>query len=91
MDIYPTNMQREVLLKFAEALGSRRSALMKDECGDWRIIGKRGHIYAVPGALEEPNTSGFQIYFGGLEVEKGWLNAKREMAFAKLMQDGVDA
>ena len=88
MDIYSTNMRREALLKFAEALGSRRSALMRDECGDWRIEGNRGHIYAVPGALEQPHTPGFQIYFGGVVVEKGWLNTKREVAFAKVMQDG---
>jgi hypothetical protein len=87
MDIYSPNMQREALLKFAEALGSRRSALMRDECGDWRIEGNRGHIYAVPGALDQPHTPGFQIYFGGAGVEKGWLNTKREMAFAKVMQE----
>ena len=40
---YPANMQREALLKFAEALGSRRSALMRDKCGDWRIEGNRDH------------------------------------------------
>ena len=50
--------------------------------------GNRGHIYAVPGALDQPHTPGFQIYFGGAGVEKGWLNTKREMAFAKVMQDG---
>jgi hypothetical protein len=77
MDIYSPNMQREALLKFAEALGSRRSALMRDECGDWRIEGNRGHIYAVPGALDQPHTPGFQIYFGGAGVEKGWLNTIR--------------
>lgn len=61
---------------------------MRDECGDWRIEGNRGHIYAVPRALDEPHAPGFQIYFGGEGVEKGWLNTKREMAFAKVMQDG---
>jgi hypothetical protein len=88
MDIYPPSMQREALLKFAEALGSRRSALTRDECGDWRIVGKRGHIHAVPGDLDQPHTPGFQIYFGGVGIEKGWLNVKREMTFAKVMQDG---
>lgn len=59
---------------------------MRDECGDWRIEGNRGHIYAVPRALDELHAPGFQIYFGGEGVEKGWLNTKREMAFAKVMQ-----
>jgi hypothetical protein len=88
MDIYSPNMQREALLQFAGALGSRRSALVRDECGDWRIEGNRGHIYAAPGPLDQPHTPGFQIYFGGEGVEKGWLNTKREMAFAKVTQDG---
>jgi hypothetical protein len=74
--------------KGAGALGSRRSALIRDECGDWRIGGNRGHIYAVPGPLCQPHTSGFQNYFGRAGVEKGWLNTKREMDFAKVMQDG---
>jgi hypothetical protein len=88
MDIYSPNMQREALLKFAGALGSRRSALMRDERGDWRIEGNRGHIYALPRALDELHAPGFQIYFGGEGVEKGWLNTKREMTFAKGMRDG---
>ena len=47
MDIYPPpTMQREALLKFAEALGSAANALRRDECGDPCINGRRGHIYA---------------------------------------------
>ena len=33
-----------------ERMGSPKA----DECGDWRIEGNRGHIYTVPGALDEP-------------------------------------
>jgi hypothetical protein len=36
---------------FAAALGSASRALRRDECGDPRINGKRGHIYVVPGGL----------------------------------------
>jgi hypothetical protein len=88
MDVFPPSMQRDALLNFAEARGSRRSALVRDECGDWRIEGNRGHVYAVPGALDEPSPPGFQIYFGGAEVGRAWLNTKREMAFVKVTQDG---
>ena len=46
-------------MTFAEALGCRGAALRRDECGDWRIVGRLGHIYAV--------SEGFQIYFRGAE------------------------
>jgi hypothetical protein len=47
----------------------------------------RPYLRRTP-ALDELHAPGFQIYFGGEGVKKGWLNAKREMAFAKVMQDG---
>jgi len=51
---FPTNMQREAMLKFAEALDCVSTALRRDECGDPRLNGRRGHIYASP--------EGYQIY-----------------------------
>jgi hypothetical protein len=43
-------------------------------------IESAGHdIDVAPIALDAP---GFQIYFGGVGVEKGWPNPKPEMAFA---------
>jgi hypothetical protein len=45
---YPSTKQRAALLAFAEACGTRASALRRDECSDWAIFGTRGHIYAVP-------------------------------------------
>ena len=56
-----------------------RRALRRDECGDWRINGKSGHIYAIPG--------GFQLccmYEGAL----AWTWAKKKMPFAHVAQDG---
>jgi hypothetical protein len=44
MEIFPPTKQRSALLEFARAIGSRSRALRRDECGDWRINGKRGHI-----------------------------------------------
>jgi hypothetical protein len=44
MEIFPPTKQRSALLEFASAIGSRSRALRRDECGDWRINGKRGHI-----------------------------------------------
>ena len=93
-DKYPPAVQRPALLKLVEALGCRDAALRRDECGDWRINGKYGYIYAVPGipwgGMEK--TEGFQIYFRGAEFEattsKAWKYAKEAMLFAKVTQDG---
>jgi hypothetical protein len=70
--------QRAALLELACLLGSLESALRRDECGDWRINGRNGHIYAVP--------EGFQIYFCG--TVRSWGFTKKAIGFAKATQDG---
>jgi hypothetical protein len=64
-DIYPPTRQREALLRLIEALGCWDRALRRDECSDWMLKGKYGHIYAIPGTLDRPKAEGFQIYFRG--------------------------
>jgi hypothetical protein len=88
MDCYPTSDQRKALLELAEALGSRKAALHRDECDDWRISGSHGHVYAVPGITGErkPGFHFFVLNWKGL----GWANAKRALSFAKLTNDGED-
>ena len=49
--------ERERFSAFARAHGSRGVALRRDECGDCRINGSRGHVYAAP--------EGFQIFVMG--------------------------
>jgi hypothetical protein len=78
-DRYPPALQREALAVFAQALGSASSALRRDECGDPRIFGKRGHVYAVP--------EGFQLYCV-CESPRAWTYAKRALSFAEVTQDG---
>jgi hypothetical protein len=95
-DIYPPAVQRPALLKLVEALGCREAALRRDECGDWRINGKYGYIYAVPGipwgGMEK--TEGFQIYYRGAEefgepsTTRGWTFAKEALSFCRVTQDG---
>jgi hypothetical protein len=95
-DKYPPVVQRPELLKLVEALGCREAALRRDECGDWRINGKYGYIYAVPGipwgGMEK--TEGFQIYYRGAEefgepsTSRGWTFAKEAMPFCRVTQDG---
>lgn len=80
-DSFPPAKQRQRILRLAEHLGSRGGALRRDECGDWRISGRKGHIYAVP--------EGFQIMLTDWSA-KGWNAAKRALTFATVMQDGDD-
>jgi hypothetical protein len=91
MDIFPPAKQRPALLALRDALGCRDNALRRDECGDWRINGKQGHVYAVP--------EGFQLcYFArngvtewdgeGPHIED-YLRAKRSLTFCRVAQDGT--
>lgn len=94
-DLYPPSAQRPALLRLVKALGCRDAALRRDECGDWRINGKYGCIYAVPGipwgGMER--VEGFQIYFrGAVEFatpgSHAWGYAKKAMSFAAVTHDG---
>jgi hypothetical protein len=86
MDIYPPSVQRPALLELAEALDSRAAQLRRDECGDWAIFGKNGHIYAVP--------EGFQLVIGtDIEHEmtnsaRQWSADKKRLNFCQVTQDG---
>ncbi len=86
-DSYPPAKQRPALLELVKALGCRDNALRRDECGDWAVFGKHGHIYAVPGSLDRPKTPGFQIMVMGWTA-RGWNAAKGALAFAELTNDG---
>jgi hypothetical protein len=94
-DIYPPTRQREALLKLIEALGCRDACLRRDECGDWAVLGKQGHIYAIPGTLDRPKAEGFQIYFRGAPKfeepadSKAWTWAKKWLKpFCEVTNDG---
>jgi hypothetical protein len=78
-DTFPSAAQRDALAAFAAALGSASTAFRRDECGDPRINGKRGHIYAAP--------QGFQLYCC-CRSKQAWTWAKKFMSFARPTQDG---
>jgi hypothetical protein len=80
-DTFPPAQQRAALARFAAALHSSPGSLRRDECGDPRINGTKGHIYAAPG--------GFQIYSGD-GSPRAWTFSKRALGFAKLTNDGDD-
>ena len=98
VDKFPPTKQREALLPFLEALDASPSTLRRDECGDPRIDGRWGHIYAVPGSLDRPNMPGFQIVVlsekpetGAFDrwTKQGWTYAKNAVEeFAELNNDG---
>jgi hypothetical protein len=89
MEIFPATKQRTALVKLVSALGCREATLRRDECGDWRIEGSNGHVYAVPGTLDRPNHPGFMLYVM-TGSPKGWTFAKRALAFAEVINDGDD-
>jgi hypothetical protein len=78
-DTYPPSKQRPALLAFAAACGTRADKLRRDDCGDWAIWGRNGHIHAVP--------EGYQLVVIKSSVT-GWTYAKRRLAFGTLAQDG---
>jgi hypothetical protein len=73
--------ERERLSGFARPLRSRAVALRRDERGNWRMNGSRGHVHAAP--------EGFQILVMGWWAN-GWNRAKRVLLFAQICNDGDD-
>jgi hypothetical protein len=95
-DLYPPARQREALLRLVEALWCREAVLRRDECGDWRVNGKLGSIYATPGMTTHGLApgEGFHICFRGAEEfeeppkgSKAWSFAKQAMTFTEVALD----
>jgi len=64
------------------ALDASARALRLDECGDWRIGGKLGHVYA--------DGAGFLLFVDTGESPRRWTNIKRRLDFCRLAIDGDD-
>lgn len=78
-------MTRDALLAILPALDAAPRALRRDECGDWRITGRYGWIYA-----DSPSV---RIYYRGADehrdgTSKRWFYAKEALAFCAVAQDG---
>jgi len=72
---------RESLIALTEALQVSKSNLRRDSCGDWNIIGRRGHI----------STDGvWQYVYLQPGSRRKWEAAKRILAFLIVTQDGDD-
>ena len=94
---FNNGMARAALFDLVKLLTSRDAALRRDECGEWRIDGRGGHVYAVPGTLDDRDRPGFMIHVLSEKLERGtvdrwtpqgWTYAKRALSFARLIQDG---
>jgi hypothetical protein len=71
------------LEKLLAALDASKLALRRDECGDYRINGKSGHIY--------PDGRGFLLCVSTGESLRRWTNVKARLGgFCRLTQDGDD-
>jgi hypothetical protein len=79
-DNFPHAKQRAALKKLALVINSSPKALRDDECGDPRINGSSGHIYATP--------RGFQLCVM-TETARGWTAAKKALAFTQLANAGT--
>jgi hypothetical protein len=80
---------RSRILLLAAALDvSVATSIRRDECGDPRIIGRDGRIYA--------NGAGFLICVGPPDgvltrgCARRWNNIKRNLSFCRVTQDGDD-
>jgi hypothetical protein len=62
------------------AIDASPRALRRDQCGDYMIAGKLGHIFA--------DGQGFLLYVSTRESPRRWTMVKRRLPFCHLNQDG---
>ena len=75
--------ERANLESLLNALDASPRALRCDECGDWQISGKQGHVYA--------DGDGWLIVVTTAESPRRWTNAKHRLRpFCRITQDGDD-
>jgi len=71
---------RNLMLDLLQSLNGAKTALRRDECGDWTIFGKHGHIH----------TDGSDFYiFLACPTPGMWKNRKRKLGLM-VVQDGDD-
>lgn len=72
---------KKYLRKLLKALDASESRLKVDECGDWNIVGLRGHIFT---------DGNFWYLFVSPESVRKWNIIKKQLPFMTLHQDGDD-
>jgi hypothetical protein len=74
-------MSRERQLQLVGSLNAWSRAICRDECGDSRINGTSGHIYA--------DDNGWRLYVA-CRSARAWTSAKGRLGFCRVTQDGDD-
>jgi hypothetical protein len=70
---------RDLLVSLAESLSVSPGRLQRDPCGDWIIVGTRGHML----------TDGVNAYaYIPAGTARRWEKAKRRLSFMVVTQDG---
>lgn len=88
MDIFPPTRQRLAQLDMLAALDASDLQLRRNECGDWRIKGRYGHIYAAP-SHDLQGVAWYAFFMPERSSARLWSFAKKVFApFAKVTQDG---
>jgi hypothetical protein len=86
-DPSPAPCPRERLIELRDVLGignrlDGKPTLRRDDCGDYAIWGRLGHIYAV--------QEGFQLVISTDKSPNRWTRVKKRLSFCRLAQDGDD-
>jgi hypothetical protein len=72
---------RDLLLGLVDVLSVSRGNLLRDPCGDWNLVGRRGHIF----------TDAVSIYaYVPAGTARRWTNVKRALGFMVVTLDGDD-
>lgn len=72
---------KKLLQRLSEALNTSEERIHLDECGDWNIVGKRGHIF-TDAELWHVSVEG--------TTKRRWDNIKKKLSFMEVSQDGDD-
>lgn len=72
---------KDILAGLATSLQASQRNIGKDPCGDWRLRGRRGHIFCDGAAAYVYLPSG---------TKQAWTYAKRALGFMEVTQDGEE-
>jgi hypothetical protein len=70
---------RDLLISLTESLSVSPRRLRRDPCGDWIVVGKRGHVLT-------DGVNAFAYLPAG--TSRRWEKAKRVLSFMAVTQDG---
>jgi hypothetical protein len=78
----PQRDDRATLLVLVTALDASPRSLRRDECGDYAIKGKSGHVYV--------DGDGYLLVVTTSESPRRWTGVKKCLSFCRVTQHGDD-